>query len=441
MLPPREIVPLPAPPRAVVRVPGSKSLTNRCLLLAAFAQPTETHAASVLRNALDCDDTALMIEALRSLGFAVQADWRTSTLTLPCLDRADWAKAADLFCGNSGTTLRFLTAALATGRGQFRLDGSPRMRQRPIQPLLDALHPLGCHARTEANNGCPPVLLDAQGLAGGRTTIRGDASSQFLSGLLMAAPLARAPVEIALEGKLVSWPYVAMTLELMRQWGVEVEEIVAGNQAAPADWRIAPQLYRADTYVIEPDATAASYFWAAAAITGGTVTVPGLPLRGSLQGDVAFTELLRCMGCTLADEDFAGLTVTGGPLRGIEAEMTEISDTVMTLAAVALFAEGPTTIRGVAHIRRKESDRLAALASELRKLGAEVIEFPDGLKILPRPLRGAELDPHDDHRLAMSFALVGLRVPGVVIRDPGCVAKTYPRFFEDLDKLRPACDD
>lgn len=431
-----EIRPLAKPPSATIAAPGSKSLTNRALVLAALAEPSEAGAASIVRNALRCEDTEAMVDALGRLGFAIDANWRTNTLTVPCLSRSDWARAADLFCGGSGTTLRFLTALVALGRGQYRLDGAPRLRQRPIQDLLDALAQLGATARCEQNNGCPPVVVEGHGLRGGRVRMKGDLSSQFLSGLLMAAPLAEGPVEIRLEGRLVSWPYVAMTLELMKQWGVEAEEGVEPDAAEPVDWRIVPQPYRADTYVVEPDATAASYFWAAAAIAGGEVTVPNLTRAGSLQGDVQFVELLRAMGCRLFEDDLNCIRVQGGPLRGIDADMNEISDTVMTLAAVALFANGPTTISGVAHIRQKESDRIAALATELRKVGAEAIEYPDGLKIIPGPLHGAELETYDDHRLAMSLALIGLRVPGVVIRNPGCVAKTYPDFFQDLDKLR-----
>jgi 3-phosphoshikimate 1-carboxyvinyltransferase len=266
----------------------------------------------------------------------------------------------------------------------------------------------------------------AAGLGGGRAVVAGDISSQFISALLMAAPAARLPSELIVSGELVSKPYVQMTLGVMAAFGVSVESGLTG-------FRVLPGCYRACRYAIEPDASAASYFLAAAAITRGSVTVEGLS-RESPQGDVAFCDLLARMGCRVrfqADR----LTVVGGPLRGIETDMRAISDTVPTLAAVALFADGPTTIRGVAHIRRKESDRIGALATELRRLGAAVEEYDDGLRIVPGELHGATVDTYDDHRLAMSLALVGLATPGVIIKDPGCTAKTYPGFFADLAGL------
>ena len=259
--------------------------------------------------------------------------------------------------------------------------------------------------------------------------IRGDISSQFLSGLLMAAPYAEQPVEIVVEGELVSQPYVRMTLEVMR--GLRRGRRSARSVAFHPAHRAA--LSRR-AYAIEPDASAASYFWAAPAIAGGEVTVAGLS-RSSLQGDVAFVDVLARMGCRVS-ESAAGITVHGTDrLTGIDVDMNAISDTVQTLAAVALFADGPTTIRGVAHIRHKETDRIGSLATELRKLGADVIERPDGLQITPRQLQGATIETYDDHRMAMSMALVGLKVPGVLIRDPGCTAKTYPDFFPDLARL------
>jgi 3-phosphoshikimate 1-carboxyvinyltransferase len=274
------------------------------------------------------------------------------------------------------------------------------------------------------------VVVRARGLSGGQATVAGNVSSQFLSGLLMAAPYANADVELALKGELVSKPYVDMTLAVMTSFGARVERDV------PSRGRLtiaAPQCYHAHHYAIEPDASAASYFFAAAAITQGEVTVEGLS-RNSLQGDVAFCECLKQMGCEVRYRE-NHITVVGRGLHGITVDMNAISDTVQTLAAVALFADGPTTIRGVAHIRHKETDRIHALAVELRKLGAEVEERDDGLKITPHVLRGEEIDTYDDHRMAMSLALVGLAVPGVIIRDPDCTAKTYPNFFRDLNGL------
>jgi 3-phosphoshikimate 1-carboxyvinyltransferase len=304
------------------------------------------------------------------------------------------------------------------------------MRERPIGHLLDALHQLGASAHSERGNGCPPIVVHANGLPGGTATIRGDISSQFLSGLLMAAPCARAPVEIRIEGPLVSQPYVRMTLSVMRAFGVEVE-----TNAALDHFRIAaPAAYRAcDRFEIEPDASAASYFWGAAAVTGGAVTVEGLS-ASSLQGDAAFVNCLEAMGCEVRREPNA-LTVVGRSLNGINVDMNAISDTVQTLAVVALFAEGETTIRNVAHIRHKETDRIAALAAELRKLGGEVVEHTDGLSIRPGKLRGATIETYNDHRMAMSFAMAGLRIPGVRIENPRCVEKTYPGYFSDLSAM------
>jgi 3-phosphoshikimate 1-carboxyvinyltransferase len=303
------------------------------------------------------------------------------------------------------------------------------MRERPIGDLLDALEQLGAHAVSENGDGCPPIHVHANGLPGGTTKVRGDISSQFLSGVLMTAPAARASVELAIEGRLVSQPYVRMTSVVMKAFGVAVEVATTNLQR----FVITPQLYRARDYEIEPDASAASYFWGAAAITGGEVTVEGLSTE-SLQGDVAFVDCLEQMGCTVKREA-SGITVTGGTLRGIDVDMNAISDTVQTLAVVALFAQGATTIRNVGHVRHKETDRLHAVATELRKLGAEVEEQPEGLTIKPGSPRGATVDTYRDHRMAMSFALAGLRMPGVRINDPACVEKTYPEYFADLKRL------
>jgi 3-phosphoshikimate 1-carboxyvinyltransferase len=364
-----------------------------------------------------------MIESLRAMGCVVEQDSRMLVVQgrQGCLPHG----TADLFVGNSGTTMRFLAALAAVLPGTVRLDGVPRMRQRPIGDLIEALCYLGVDASCE--NGYPPVTVRGGGWRGGEVAIRGDASSQFLSGLLLAAPFAPAATTFRVEGPLVSRPYIDMTLAMLRQFGLRVEEPTANTFHVPA-----PQSGGIGAYAVEPDASAASYFLAAAAITGGRVRIPGLPMS-SMQGDVRFLDALEAMGCVVGRDP---LTAEGRPLRGIDIDMNAISDTVMTLAAVALFAEGPTTIRNVAHIRHKETDRIAALAAELRRLGAEVDERPDGLTIRPRPLRGAEVETYDDHRMAMSLALVGLRVQGVVIRDPGCVAKTYPHFFDDLESLR-----
>jgi len=413
----------------VVRVPGSKSITNRALVLAALCCREQ---GCLLTGALRSEDTEVMVEGLARLGYDLRPNWATETIDVGPSpgERVVPAAQAELFVGNSGTTMRFLTALVALGQGRYRLDGIPRMRERPIDDLLAALNQLGVAARSEAGNGCPPVVVDANRLPGGTVRIKGDVSSQFLSGLLMAAPFAAGPVEIEVEGPLVSQPYVTMTLTMLREFGVQRIQ-VHGLQKFVLQ---GPVVQPPRTYAIEPDASAASYFFASAAITGGTVTVAGLPAR-SLQGDVGFVDLLEAMGCQV-ERHPEGVTVHGGELRGIDADMNAISDTVMTLAAVACFAEGPTTIRNVAHIRHKETDRLAALATELRRCGVSVEERPDGLTIHPAPLRPAVFETYNDHRLAMSLALLGLRAPGMVIIDPACVGKTYPEFFADLERLR-----
>jgi 3-phosphoshikimate 1-carboxyvinyltransferase len=457
MTEPLAILPFQRPPSVAVEVPGSKSITNRALVLAAL---TARGGACTLRGALRSEDTEIMIDCLRSLGFRVLADWSNSLVVVSSgagKPRIPLSQA-DLFCGNSGTTMRFLSAVVALGHGRYRLDGVPRMRERPIADLLDALQQLGVKAFSVNNDGCPPVIVEADGLPGGIVRIKGNVSSQFLSGLLLAAPFGNSRLTIKAEGRLVSAPYVFMTVQMLRQWGLEGSYHLRGpcdefwgETASLGPARFGhesdhicfhiPGGQRADytphalqTYDIEPDASAASYFFAAAAITGGRITVTGLPEK-SLQGDVAFVDVLADMSCRV-ERCSSGITVHGRPLRGIDVDMNAISDTVMTLAAVACFAEGPTTIRNIAHIRHKETDRLSALATELRKVGADVDEFADRLTISPKPLHGARIATYNDHRMAMSMSLIGLKVPGIVIENPGCVAKTYPDFFADLEKLR-----
>lgn len=424
-----EIIPLVKPPSTTVRVPGSKSITNRALVLAALQSWNQD---CTLSGALHSEDTEVMVNGLRKLGFRVETDWPLVRVHRHGADAIVPADLADIFVANSGTAMRFLTGLCALGHGRYRLDGTSRMRERPVEDLLSALRGLGVKAYSEEANGCPPVVVESDGwLPGPGTVIRGDVSSQFLSALLMVAPFnSPGPLQIILAGTLVSVPYVKLTEQMLLHWG--------------ATWRILPDGYEftfesianfgCDRYAIESDASAASYFLAAAAITGGDVCVAGLNCK-SLQGDVRFVELLQEMGCRWIPSAI-GLNLEGRPLHGITVDMNDISDTVMTLAAVACFAEGPTTIRNVAHIRHKETDRLTALATELRRVGAEVDEYPDGLKITPRPLHGAEIETYNDHRMAMSMALIGLKVPGIVIKNPGCVAKTYPGFFADLEKLR-----
>jgi 3-phosphoshikimate 1-carboxyvinyltransferase len=446
-----EIKPIVHAVRGSVRVPGSKSMTNRALVLAALypslvypslVWPGNSRACSV-RGALRSEDTEVMIDSLRRLGYLVETDWQADlpliTLdkrTPPCKEEEErplfWLGSApvELFVVNSGTSMRFLTAMVSLGHGRFRLDGVPRMRARPMQDLLAALRQMGVNARSENDNGCPPIVIEANGLTGGPMIIKGDVSSQFLSAVLMVAPLAEQPVSMKVDGVLVSEPYVRMTVAMMEQIGLKVETKPGPRYHVPLA-RMAVDVGRPEI-MIEPDASAASYFFAAAAITRGHVGVMGLG-KSSLQGDIRFVEVLEQMGCAVEWKDW-GTLVRGGPLKGIDVDMNDISDTVMTLAVVACFANGPTTIRNVAHIRHKETDRLAALATELRRIGAGVDEFADGLTITPRPLHGAVIETYNDHRMAMSLALVGLRVPGIFIDNPGCVAKTYPNFFGDLER-------
>ena len=424
------IHPLTSPPEATITVPGSKSLTNRALILAALAE-----GPSTLHGALFSDDTRVMLDSLQRLGFRVEADEAAETITVEGQGGRIPASQAELFVGNSGTSMRFLTALVALGNGAYRLDGTARMRERPQGELLAALESLGVTAVSETNNGCPPLRIQSEGgLRGGVVPLRAEASSQFLTALLMVAPYAAGALTIEIVGALRPF-YVEITRRMMAQWGVRVEVEANARFHIPAGQRYRPQA----SYRIEPDASSASYFFAAAALTGGRVTVPGFG-PNALQGDVRFaTEVLSAMGCTVT-HDVDGLTVTGPPqgrLHGIDRDMSAISDTSLTLAALAPFADSPTTVRNIAHTRLQESDRIAAVCTELTRLGVRVEEHSDGFTIAPADrIRPAAIETYDDHRIAMSFALIGLKVPGVVIRNPACVAKTFPDYWQRLERLR-----
>ena len=419
------ITPVSKPLNAAVKVPGSKSLTNRALLAAALANGPTT-----LTNALFSDDSRYFAEALERLGFTVSRQAEEGTITVMGQGGRIPATTADLFVGNAGTAARFLTAMLTLGQGRYVLDGEPRMRERPISDLLDALAQLG--ARAVSPTGCPPVAVMASGLPGGRATVAGDVSSQFLSGLLLVAPYARTPVELVVERGLNSKPYVDLTLGVMADFGAMVA------RDGYARFRVRPQVYQArGAYAIESDASAASYFFAAPAICGGRVRVENIS-RGSRQGDVGFVDVLRAMGCAVtAGENW--IEVEGPPqgaLGGVEVDLRDMPDTAQTLAAVAPFAATPTVIRGIASARLKETDRVGAMCAELRRLGVTVTELPDGLVIQPcASLRPARVQTYNDHRMAMAFALVGLRSPGVEIENPGCVSKTFPNYFQVLEEL------
>jgi 3-phosphoshikimate 1-carboxyvinyltransferase len=420
-----EIPCCPGPVTGSIRPPGSKSITNRALVCAALASG-ESHLTGVL----DSQDTRVMAAGLAALGIEVEADWPRGEIRVTGCGGAIPATSASIDCAASGTTIRFLSAVCSLGHGAYRLDGTPRMRKRPIGDLLEALRSLDVRATTENAGGCPPVVIQSSGLIGGTTRIAGSISSQFASGVAMVAPCSREGITLEFTGRLVSLPYLAMTRRVMESFGAMCEMI------DDRTWRIEPTGYRGVAYGIEPDASAASYFAAAAAITGGRVRIDGLG-RSSMQGDVGFCDALARMGCTVEWHDLPdeGVTVSGHASDGIDVDMNAISDTVPTLAVVALFASGPTTIRNVAHIRDKETDRIGDLAVELRKLGATIDERSDGLTIHPSPLRAAEITTYDDHRMAMSLALAGLRVPGVRILDPACVGKTFPTYWKRLSAI------
>lgn len=418
-----QVKPVTAPVQGTVRPPGSKSITNRALIVAALSQGT-THLSGVL----DSQDTRVMIESLNRLGISVKHDPKSCSIEVKGCAGTIPQKSASLWLENSGTSIRFLTALCAVGNSEYVLDGNVRMRERPIQDLVEALQKLGVDVTCENGTGCPPVRVRAKGLTGGETSISGSVSSQYLSALLMVAPAAQSPITITILDEMVSKPYLDITLGVMAQFGVTIDRL------QDSVWRIQPQTYqRSVAYDIEPDASAASYFFAAAAITGGAVTVEGLN-QDALQGDINFIRVLEDMGCEIK-RGRDNITVQGGALKGIDVDMNDISDTAQTLAAVALFAEGPTSIRNVGHIRHKETDRLAAIATELKRMGIRVEETEDSVTIYPGEIQPATIETYDDHRMAMSFALVGLKVPGIVIADPDCTVKTYPHFFTDLERL------
>ncbi|MQC18441.1 MAG: 3-phosphoshikimate 1-carboxyvinyltransferase [Chloroflexi bacterium] len=418
-----EIQPITRPFDAVVALPGSKSYTNRALLIAALA-----HGESSLTDALASDDTHYMIAALRALGVTVE-ERDAHTYVVTGAGGPFPATEADLFIGNAGTAARFLTAAVALGRGTFTLDGSEAMRKRPIEPLIEGLRQLGAGIVSRFDNGCPPVDIQALGLAGGRATMRGDISSQYFSALLMAAPYAAADVEVLVDGDLVSAPYVTMTLSTMAEFGVRAER--KGN----ASFRVpAGQRYEGRTYAVEPDASAASYFFCAAAVTGSRVVVPRLGSR-SAQGDLGILEVLERMGCRVEVGEDA-IKVQGPPqLRGVDADFTQMGDVATSLMAIAPFADGPTTVRGIAQTHYEESDRPVAAATELRRMGIQVEDDWDSVTIQPGDPKPADIETYEDHRIAMSFAVTGLRTPGIRITNPGTTAKTFPEYFEVLREV------
>lgn len=431
------ILPIEHPLNAVVSVPGSKSITNRALLIAALA-----HGQTHLTNALFSDDSLYFAKALQRLGFEVTLAEASRTMTVTGLGGRIPSPKAELFIGNAGTAARFLTAFLTLGDGEYLLDGDSRMRERPIGDLVEALAQLGgviqpAHSGNvtgapDISAVCPPLKIIAKGLRGGKTRVAGNLSSQFLSALLMTAPYAQLPVEIELTTELNSKPYVDMTLAIMQDFGVQVQRNGYQSFFIPNARYHAPN----GAYPIESDASAASYFFAAPAICGGAVKVQSIS-RQSLQGDIAFLDVLQRMGCTITESENAIIVQRSSSLAGVDVDMRDIPDTAQTLAVIAPFAVSPTRIRGIASARLKETDRIHAVCTELTRLGVRVEEHEDGMTIYPAAaLQPATIQTYNDHRMAMAFSLIGLRVEGVSIQNPACVSKTFPEYFQVLDSLR-----
>jgi 3-phosphoshikimate 1-carboxyvinyltransferase len=427
------IKPFSRPVRGEVTLPGSKSLTNRALLLAALCDRPVT-----LTGALFSEDTHLMVEALKALGFTVSANADAGTIEVS--NQANGFKQdAELFVGLAGTAARFLTALCAAApSGVYRIDGIPQMRKRPMKGLIDALRSLGADVRCTGVEGFFPLEIHAKGLRGGEVAIDASESSQMLSGLLMVAPLADASIQIKLSTK-VREPFVQMTKNMVNQFGG-----VADFNPTSAAWEVAKKSYTfAGTYAIEPDATAASYFATLPLVTGGNLTL--LNLHQGLQGDTQFVEVMKRVGLT-ATSSSRGLEVffaTGTVRTGVDQNFNEFSDTFLTLAAISPLLSGPTRITGIAHSRKQETDRVAGMARELTKLGQDVVETEDSLTITPRPLKsGVEIETYGDHRFAMSFGILGCHDlhgdgrPWLSIKDPACCAKTFPNFFDVLESLR-----
>jgi len=410
---------LPSGLDAVVRIPESKSITHRAIIAASLAK-----GRSVLTDFLMCEDTRYTISALGQLGVPIAREGNRLMVEGQGGSFGRLYREQTICLGNSGTSFRLLLSVAALCRGDFLLTGTDRMQQRPIGPLVEALKHLGVEVACTRQNGCPPVRIQARGLRGGRTSISGDQSSQFLSSLLLSSPYANTDVVVEISGELVSTPYVEMTIQVMDQFGVRVTRDNERCFSIPSG-----QGYQAREFGIEGDASSASYFWAAAAITGKTIATTNIYPHATRQGDIRFLDILERMGCVI-EKGPDWVAVQGRDLSGLEVDMSGLPDMVPTLAAIALFADGRTVIRNVAHLRYKESDRLWAVASEWNRLGARVEELPDGLAIEGcHPLRPTKVHAHADHRIAMSLAVVGLRIPIQQIHDSNCVGKSFPDFW------------
>lgn len=431
---PYPIRPFNGPVEAVVTVPGSKSITNRALLCAALADGTTR-----LTGVLQADDTAAMLECVAALGAGVDVDPSDPTVVVVTGVAGRWKPGPiTVNARMSGTTARFIAPSLLLGTGGYTLDGTESMRERPMRDVLDAIGAIGGRVGSREGGRLPITVMSLEhATTGGHppvVEVPGSVSSQFLSGLLLTAPCLGGGALISCSGELVSRPYVDMTIAVMASFGALVDEVEPGVFRVNRGGYIAPA-----EYSVEPDASAASYPLAVAAIAGGTVTIRGLGL-GSTQGDLRFASILGDMGADVLIGD-SSTTVTGGALRGISVDMADCSDTAQTLAMVAVFADGPTTVTGIESSRKKETDRLAAVVAELNRCGVRAEEHADGFTIYPGPVQPSIVQTYRDHRMAMSFSLLGLRSPGIEIADPGCVAKTFPKFFEVFESIRPAGAD
>ena len=408
-----------------INIPGSKSVTHRALIAASLAQGN-----SVLKDCLICEDTLYTLNALRELGISISV--RESELLVSGTggEIAPISNRKEIFMGNSGTSYRLILTAAALAHGEILLTGTPRMQERPIGPLVGALNQLGVEATCAGKKDFPPVLIRAKGIPGGSVKIEGTLSSQYVSSLLLSGPYAEKEVEIQITGSLVSRPYVDITLDVMKNFGISVVRNGYTYFKVPSGRR-----YQACRFQIDGDVSSASYFWAAAAVTGGTVTTKNIHPFATRQGDVGLLDILEKMGCHVERRSDRVL-VRGGVLSGVDVDMGSMPDMVPTLSAVALFANGKTAIRNVSHLRHKESDRLRAIALEWKRLGGHIEELDDGIIIYGGGnLRGTVVDPHNDHRLAMSLAVIGLRVEGLTLKNEACVDKSFPRFWKVWDRL------
>lgn len=412
--------------KITVSVPGSKSITNRALLLATLA-----NGQSDLSGVLFSDDSRHFLKCVEDLGFLTSVNEAEKKVSVEGLGGPLPNNSGSIYVGSAGTAARFLSAYLGASEGTFFVDASEQMRKRPMQPLLEALKSIGARITCTKEEGRFPMEICGNGIRNYDVTVNIDKSSQFLSALLISAPLAKEDMHIHIEGS-HGMAYIEMTVKMMEQFGVKVLRPSATEFVIPKG-----QTYKAQPYQVEPDASAAAYFWALAAVFGVSVTVPHTHFD-SLQGDVEFARILERMGCVVEDDE-TGITVTGpknGMLKGITVDMHSCSDQAITLAAIAPFADGPVRIRGISHIRLQESNRIAAIVTNLKAMSIEAYEEEDGVIIYPGEVKPAKIETFDDHRLAMGFAITGLKAEGITILDPMCCRKTFENYFEVLEEVK-----